>query len=442
MVERKPVQRAWLSISLAALLIATARLAPAQEVPEALKACIARYEKLDQQIKWIRLDTTSITSPEVTPEEYYELTHNVEPTSATSSLVYASDGRTYCRTKSTSKSVTSVMNHMSREGIPWKEDFKGFPRYADITPWIADAPADVRDETSVYDGKQLVNRKADALSLDGKPLDTFQIVNIDRLRSSYFDGIHSVPLHFFLITFPIPGMPNDDKLRRSIRLGDLLKEQKLKLLSESEEVNGYKCIKVEFDDKVVWLAPELNFAVVRRCGVLQGQIVWQFEGEDFKNWGDDFWFPTRFTSTCLRNPNAEDTSPKYLGKPIYTTRYSVKLLRINDPADEKLFSHGPEASDLVMDEVAAKDLGVQKEGRNIPIVSYQAPDDPAELEKTREAAVDRFASSVATYQAARVRTNAIVASIFAALALVILIVVIVYRTRRRHRAETTFEYKP
>lgn len=431
-----------LTLALAASFSFFASVAHSQELPESLKACIARYEKLDQQIKWIRLDTTSVTSPEVSPEEYYELTHNVEPTLVRNSLVYASDGRIYCRTKSTSKSVTSVMNHMSREAIPWKEDSKGFPRYADITPWIADATVDVRDETSVYDGKQLMNRKADELSLNGKPLDTFSIVNIDRLRSSYFDAIHSVPFHFFLIAFAIPALPKDDELRKSIRLVDLAKEQKLKLLSESEEVNGHKCIKVEFDNKIVWLAPELNFAIVRRCGVLQGHVVWQFEGQDFKNWGDDFWFPTQFTSTCMRNPNAEDKSSKYLGKPIYTTRYSVKLLRINDPRDEQFFTQRPQPSDLVMDEVAAKELGAKKEGNSIPTVSYQAPENPAELEKTRDAAVDRFASGVAKYQAARVRTNAIVASVIAALALVILIIVIVYRTRRRHLAEATFEYKP
>lgn len=433
------MSRTLLTVAMASLIAVTATSARSQDLPASLKACITRYEKLDQQIKWIRLDTISTTTPSIPLDEFYELNGVFDFVPLYGSLVLASDGRTFQSTKRTYRSLSAVHTRLNQQGAKIKLGPKGWwPEYAQAKEEFTNVEPEEEFRIWVFDGKNLMDRRADSLSLDGKPLDTLSIVNVDRLKSTFFE---SSPLQYFLVTFPIPAVPLDDARRKSYRIVDLAKDKKLKLLSEAKEVNGYACLKLAFDKNTVWLAPKLNYALVKLQSTVEGHLVWEIDGEEYKNWGDDFWFPTRFTATSYGYANAEIHPPKYLDKPISKTRTVVSKLQINDPVDEKFFTHGPEATDLVMDEMLAKEIGVQKEGRSIPSVGYQAPSNSADLEKTRDVAIARAASAVAARNATRARYFKTICA-GAVGCILIMSILLAWRARRRHLAETTLEYKP
>ncbi len=414
--------------------------APCQERSEALEACVARYEKLDQQIKWIRLDTVATMLPLILEDEFYELNGVFDFVPHYSSLVLASDGRTFQSSKRTYRSLSAVHTRLNQLGVKIKLGPKGWwPEYAQAKEEFGNVAPEEEFRIWVFDGKNLMDRRADSLSLDGKALDTLSIVNLDRLKSTFFE---SSPLQSFLVTFPIPAVPLDDARRKSYRIADLAKEKKLTLLSEAEVVNGHTCLKLAFDNNTVWLAPKLNYALVKLQSTKEGHIIWVVEGEDYKNWGSDFWFPNQFTATSYGYPNPEIHPPKYLDKPISRVLTRVSKLQINDQADEKFFTHGPEATDLVMDEMLAKEIGEQKEGRNIPSVGYQAPADPAELEKVRNEAIARDAARVAAVKASRVRYWVMIGASVVATCGLLTTILLFWRARRRHFSETRFDYKP
>ena len=434
------VYRLLLSCFVAVFFGISAVFALCQERDEAIEACVARYDKLDKEIKWIRLDTVATMTPLIPEDEFYELNGVFDFVPHYSSLVLASDGRTFQSSKRTCRTLSAVHTRLKQLGVKIKLGPKGWwPEYAQAKEEFGNVEPEEEFRIWVFDGKNLMDRRADSLSLDGKPLDTLSIVNIDRLKSTFFE---SSPLQNFLVTFPIPSVPLDDARRRSYRIVDLAMERKLTLLSEADEVNGQRCLKLAFDNNTVWLAPKLNYALVKLQSTKEGHIIWVVEGEYYKNWGSDFWFPSQFTATSYGYPNPEIHPPKYLDKPISRVRTRISKLQVNDPEDEKFFTHGPAATDLVMDEMLAKEIGLQKEGRGIPSVGYQAPSDPAELEKVRDQAIAREVTRVTTVKASRARTLLIISASVAAGYILLTTLLLLWRVRQRHLASTTFEYKP
>jgi hypothetical protein len=183
-------------------------------------------------------------------------------------------------------------------------------------------------------------------------------------------------------------MPADEQVRKKHRVPELFDLASYAMKSRTEKVRGIRCVLVEAPGHdVLWLAPEMNLAVVKRRLFFEGNLSVEIECHELRKATSEIWLPTRMIVTEFA---VEGFSPEqYAGRAIVKWDYRFTQLEANSKEHEHLFVFNPEPGSIIIDET----LGQRKteytvgESGGTPHVSYIAPVDKNDLDAVIAAAV-------------------------------------------------------
>jgi hypothetical protein len=365
-------------------------------VRDVVDRCIERYRTTDTLL--VRCVTTerAVADP-VLLYKYHWLPVGMVHDGITSTTVYHRDGRTYVEFedpwytawKRTKQRLQTVHPEIKGDWaavftLPYNEVLA----HAEVA--LKESPVSVT--RTVFDGTRLWQaRSEEKLQLAGDVRPTYSVLDMKSSTGSYFS---STVLDYTLYSFPIPGLPEDNRERRKSYLPYLLDEYPVDTQLPTVDYRGRQCVLIEANNKSSYLLdPMHEFAVV--SGTLRtdsGAVAVTFDVEDLQDLGDGVWLPKLIT--YCRFGVAEEAGGVLTGKLLIEMTIRVVQAERNLPEHLTYFSVEVPAGSIVIDETLvdekfAGDLSAASGVR--PAVSYIMPADKADLDRTILAARRRLA---------------------------------------------------
>jgi hypothetical protein len=248
---------------------------------------------------------------------------------------------------------------------------------------------------TVFDGEKAWRRADEVFTTPSKSFTAWTVLHPSGSGSPVLPK--SILLWLGLAT-PNALLPNDAASRRKDFMVEFLRLPDVTIVPTSETVNGVESIAVEAGDQKIWLAPKMNFMIVRRIWKWSdGAPAFAVDASEFVELENGLWLPNMVKST--QYGAAGIGSGEWAGKPVYSRTHRLTNVEVDLPDHLALLRASPEPGEMVVDHT----LGALDESGNavpleplvpgqIPSVSYTVPADKGSLDSAIQAAQRKAAS--------------------------------------------------
>jgi hypothetical protein len=211
--------------------------------------------------------------------------------------------------------------------------------YSERVPILKQNSADrpVYEEQSnsySFDGVQLTHRPGGTLTSGGVARTTYRQLLPGEQSGPKFDA---QPLDRVFVAFRIPGVPQDDKLRRRNRLLDLMETEKV-AFDGYEAMDGVDCVRLSWKSGRVWLDPTIGLAVRKRQYLYNGRVAKEVRASEHKRFTANLYLPLKLELIFF----GDEFSPvEFLERPVQKRTYFLSNLGVNRPTTDQTYQLEP-----------------------------------------------------------------------------------------------------